>query len=253
LVRTGSVDGSTRLGWGDPSSDFFATTAAESQAGLERMAGQYDRIWHYRMYDTVNDPSGVHRAWLEQNGALLRDDAIDGRDYGRLQLYLFSDGAPRSLEAGDGVENGSLWLTAEGQEGLLALEGLQVGRVEAGGALYATVTLAPLQPLDVLGTGLSVSLRLFDAAGAQIAAADESPLPPSSDWQPGVPVTLRLALAAPDPLPPGPLALDLILYRQDTAAPLPTTGPAAVEGVRMRLSADVPRSSLSHYGRRRVA
>ncbi|MFN8458736.1 MAG: glycosyltransferase family 39 protein [Anaerolineae bacterium] len=38
LLQTGTVDGSSQLGWGDPRSDFYAMSAAETVAALEAMS-----------------------------------------------------------------------------------------------------------------------------------------------------------------------------------------------------------------------
>jgi len=241
LIRTGSVGGGSSLGWGDPASDFFAISAAESAEGLQRLAVAYDRLWHYRIYDTVSDPAGDLRAWLEANALLLRDDAITGRDYGRLQLYDLPGSLSPSPDA-SATPSGDLWLAGEGGSlsdgngaALRVLEAVAQPPAEAGAIVYARVVVEPLPPLAELGVGISSSLRLFDATGAQVAQADESPAIPSTAWPAGTPVTLALAVPAPDPLPPGPLTVELILYRQDNAAPLPVAGPAAVEGVRLRL------------------
>jgi hypothetical protein len=231
VVRSGIVGGSPSLGWGNSASDFFATTAAESAAGLERLAQRYDRLWHYRIYDTVSDPAGDLRAWLDGHGTLGRDDAIPGRDFGRLQRYDFA--AAPTVKA---PASPSAWLVQEGGAPVLTLlDTTVVGDVVVGAPLYVTAVLEPQAALADLGTGISSSLRLFDAGGAQVAQADESPLPPSTEWAAGEAVTLRLAVRAPAPLPAGPLSVDLLLYRQDTAEPLPVVGPGAVEGTRLRL------------------
>ena len=45
------------------------------------------RLWHYRLYDTVSDPQGVIRTWLDQHATLLQEQTIPGRDFGALQLF----------------------------------------------------------------------------------------------------------------------------------------------------------------------
>ena len=87
VIRTGSVDGSPTLGWGDPASDFFAVSAADTTAALAALAQRYDRLWHYRLYDTVSDPQGVIRTWLAANATLLQETPIPGRDFGLVQLW----------------------------------------------------------------------------------------------------------------------------------------------------------------------
>ncbi|MBK8798493.1 MAG: hypothetical protein IPM07_20130 [Anaerolineales bacterium] len=98
LTRSGSVDGPSTLGWGDPASDFFTISAADTSKALTAIAKQSPRIWHYRLYDTVSDPQGVIRQWLAEHTALLQETPIPGRDFGRVQLFaappLVSDQSP---------------------------------------------------------------------------------------------------------------------------------------------------------------
>ena len=41
VVQTGTVDGDPGLGWGDPASDFYAMSRAETEAALERLFAQF--------------------------------------------------------------------------------------------------------------------------------------------------------------------------------------------------------------------
>lgn len=68
VLQTGSVDGGASLGWGNPESDFYVTTADETRAALDRVFAVHPRIWMLRLYDTVVDPKGVVRNYLAEHG-----------------------------------------------------------------------------------------------------------------------------------------------------------------------------------------
>lgn len=89
----GSLGGGASLGWGDPRSDFYATTLSETGAAIERVLEQNRRLWVFRIYDTVTDPRGELRAWLNSSYILTEDQPIPGPSYGRLQAFV-----PRSSE-----------------------------------------------------------------------------------------------------------------------------------------------------------
>jgi hypothetical protein len=99
IIRSGSVDGPPSLGWGSLNADFFAISASDTRNTLAAIADSSQRIWHYRMYDTVSDPAGVIRTWLADNSAILLDNTIPGRDFGRVQLFG-AEPLTRTLSAG---------------------------------------------------------------------------------------------------------------------------------------------------------
>lgn len=191
IVRSGSVDGSSSLGWGEADSDFFAATSAETVAALDQIAADpaVKRIWHYRFYDTVSDPQGLIRSWLDAHTALVSDTAISGRDFGRLEL--------RSLPARS-VKTDTSPIAQFGDD--LTLLSIDTARADstAGTTLYATLRFASV---DESARPLAASLRLYDAAGNQVAQHDE-PL--------SLPVA-PLAVSAED-LPAGEHTLTLVLY-----------------------------------------
>jgi mannosyltransferase len=88
LLQTGTVGGDQGLGWGDPASDFYATSEEETASALERVFAHQDRVWVYRIYDTVTDPDGFIRSWLEEHGRLLGEEEFAGESYMRIQCYL---------------------------------------------------------------------------------------------------------------------------------------------------------------------
>ena len=88
LIQTGTVNGDPTLGWGDPDSDFYAMGRAETAAALERLFAGHDRVWVYRLYDTVTDPDGFIRGWLDEYGTPFEDQAFAGESQLRVQGYL---------------------------------------------------------------------------------------------------------------------------------------------------------------------
>ncbi len=136
VVRTGTIDGAASLGWGDPSSDFFTMRSVTISSTLTAVASRHPRIWHYRLYDTVNDPAGLIRTWLATNATRVLDTPFTGRDYLRLQLYetklekplptgqgytfgetirLLPDPTPATVAAGEVLYLPTRWLTRPGQ------------------------------------------------------------------------------------------------------------------------------------------
>jgi hypothetical protein len=88
ILQTGSIGGDESLGWGDPDSDFYATSEEETALALERAFDHFDRVWVYRIYDTVTDPQGFIRQWLEEHGRVLGEEQFAGESYMRVQCHL---------------------------------------------------------------------------------------------------------------------------------------------------------------------
>jgi 4-amino-4-deoxy-L-arabinose transferase-like glycosyltransferase len=113
VLQTGSIGGDSGLGWGDPDSDFYATSEEETARALERVFAYHDRVWVYRIYDTVTDPEGFIREWLDDHGRLLGQEEFAGESYMRVQCYLTArepeyDAEPRyhslDLDVVDGLK-----------------------------------------------------------------------------------------------------------------------------------------------------
>ncbi|NOX62575.1 MAG: hypothetical protein GXP42_11625 [Chloroflexi bacterium] len=90
VVLTGHVDGEPDIGWGDPASDFYAISADETAARLEQLFAQTNTVWQLRAYDTVNDPAGFIRDWLEAHGDNYFDQVFPGLTYARVQAWRTS-------------------------------------------------------------------------------------------------------------------------------------------------------------------
>ena len=88
MVTTGHVDGDPGLGWGDPRSDFFAMPADAAREQIAALYDRFERVWQYRIYDTVNDPAGQVRGWLAEDGQLTDDQVFAGEANLRVQGFV---------------------------------------------------------------------------------------------------------------------------------------------------------------------
>lgn len=242
IVRTGSVDGSPNLGWGDPASDFFAIDRASTLDALDMLAQHHPRIWHYRLYDTVNDPNGVIRDWLATHAFLLRDEPIPGRDYLRLQLYQVP---PQVASQGEGDEipippqgtargstnsahseqsqseqagNEQTWGEQRGDLQLLHAQPAST-TIAAGNMLYVRTEWQQLRADRAALATISFSLRLYDERGLQVAQQDVTPWHETQSSSPQQAMNLILALPVPVAMQPGIYTLRLLLYDQRSGSP----------------------------------
>ena len=206
VVQAGSVDGSPTLGWGDPDSDFYAMSRAEASDALSRLFADFDRVWVYRIYDTVTDEEGYIRDWLDGHGIQFHDQMFGGESNLRLQGFV-TERDPlvgATVRDGDTLANGSL--------GLVASSALP-SAVEVGGHLdLALVWEVGAQPADdaILFAGL------FDDAGSRWAQTDEHPLGPlyhARDWAVGEKVRTPIRIRVPAGTPLGPYQLEVGWYR----------------------------------------
>ncbi len=216
VVRSGSINGPATLGWGDPQSDFFAIDSLTTAAALLTLSQHYGRLWHYRLYDTVSDPKGQIRTWLETNGEQQLDQAMPGRDYLALQLYRTKSAAtvapvPLPVANGQAIFGDTLQLTAAA---------ISPQPIAAGSTLYLQSHWVRLPTTTPLPPIVSVSLRLSDDQGLLLAQQDETPLQPPSAWPLHQPTAWGLALPLPSATPPGTYQLQLVVYAQATGQPL---------------------------------
>ncbi|MDW8318638.1 MAG: hypothetical protein RMN53_12450 [Anaerolineae bacterium] len=216
LVLTGHVDGDPDLGWGDPRSDFYALPKPALDAGMETLAAQASRLWHYRVYDTVNDPAGVIRAALADDWALVDDRVYPGEANLRVQgwqSHRLASAGPEAVPAAtfDG------WLTLS-----LPADGLP-GRVEAGAALDVAGAVWS-RPANRPGRPVAVSLRLADATGEVWAAHDEPLGGNRLDLTATTALAQPLRLTVPLGTAPGPYTLALVVYDPVTGRPLRPDG-----------------------------
>jgi hypothetical protein len=208
VVQAGTVDGDPGLGWGDPASDFYAMTQAETEDALARLFGRFDRVWVYRIYDTVTDPAGLVRNWLQAHGQQFEDQVFSGESQLRVQGYLTGRDPladPGLIEqAGAALADGSLDLAAWA----VPDRDVAVGRA---------LDLALVWRVQAPPTGDAILFAgLFDAEGRRWAQTDDRPLgsllPPSA-WPAGSRVRTPLRLSVPPGTPPGRYRLEIGWYQ----------------------------------------
>lgn len=220
IIRTGSVNGEPSLGWGNPASDFFAISEPDTIAALTTLATEATRIWHYRQYDTVSDPDGVTRAWLNDHATLALDLPFAGRDFLRLQRYdiAHASSAASALLAGAGG-------VAQFGAGLQLAQVAFEPSARAGERVYVTAQwrLAPGSTSPSALTELAASLRLYDESGALVAQEDSALAPPAVAWDASALYRTPLALSIPAAAKPALYDLRLVVYARQNAAPLPVT------------------------------
>ena len=246
VFQTGTVEGDPSLGWGSPDSDFYAMSRMETAAALGRLFAEYDRIWVYRVYDTVTDADGFIRKWLDEKGTQFEDQLFTGEANLRVQGYLTGrDGQAGVRPVGAGLADGSLRLL-----GSTALP----QAVEVGEAL--DLALWWQVGLSSLGEGASplvdeaiLFAGLFDTEGRSWAQTDDRPLGslyPVEAWSEGEVVRTPLRILVPSGTPPGSYRLEVGWYHFVDGQPvwLPWTSGEMVPLGELEVAAPVDWSAL---------
>jgi hypothetical protein len=221
VVLTGHVNGDPDIGWGDPASDFYAISAAETARRLEALFAAFDTVWQLRGYDTVNDPNGFIRSWLETHAHRYVDRVFPGTTYVRVQAWRSRPTA---------VTRPAQPLTADFADGIRLL-GYTLTPAWPQPGRYLRLALY-WQAVAPVGRNWKVFNQLLDSADTVIAQADAYPVWgvfPSDRWPPGEVVTTAFVLQMPTALPPGPYRLITGFYDEATGERLPlVTGEDAV-------------------------
>lgn len=221
VFQAGTVDGDPGLGWGNPASDFYSVSWADTAAALEQLWAEYDRVWVYRIYDTVTDPRGAIRDWLAANSTAFEDRVFTGESQLRVQGYV----TRRDPLTGAGPAAAPHAVLAGGSLELLAVS--VAGRqVAVGQALDAAAVWQVHAPLPET---MGLYVGLVDATGRRWAQSDERPLGslyPASSWPAGAQVRTPLRVAVPPGVLPGRYTLEMGWYRivDGQTAPLPFEG-----------------------------
>ncbi len=223
MVTTGHTDGAPNLGWGDPRSDFFAMPSDVAKQQAPALFDRFRRVWHYRIYDTVNDPDGLIRALLPRYGQPTDERAYPGEAFMRVESYV-----PRQGVAWEDALPGA---TYDG--GLQLRFAPLAATVNAEQPVYAALTWRP----DAAQTfALATSLRLLAPDGELMyQPPDEQPLGPlflSTQWLVGIAQPQSVAIAAPEGTAPGEYRVVLVAYDAATGQPLkltPINGATAAE------------------------
>jgi hypothetical protein len=213
VLQAGTVDGDPSLGWGDPRSDFYAMSRADAAGALDRLFAHADRVWLYRIYDTVTDPGGFIRDWLDAHGTRFEDRVYTGESQLRVQGYLGHRPPPPGVQRA--VESGSSLTFGDGSLHLLGTPSLQAGaetEVEVGGALDLA---AYWQRTGRVPGDLILFAGLDDPPFGAVAQVDErpaGPLFPVGAWPAGEVVRTPLRIPIPAGTPPGRYSLVLGWY-----------------------------------------
>ncbi len=168
VLQTGSIGGAANLGWGNPESDFYATTAAETRAALDRVFAAHPRVWLLRVYDTVVDSEGVIREYLAQQGRILDDRGFAGESFPRAQVYATTR-VPLTTLPATAITSHTLL------GGRIVLEGFEPSRVtvHTGQPLDANVYWQAEEPTNV---DAHLFVGLFSEDGTLVASSEEVPL-----------------------------------------------------------------------------
>jgi uncharacterized membrane protein len=226
MVTTGHVDGNPGLGRGDPRSDFFAMPADAAREQIAALFDRYERVWQYRIYDTVNDPAGDVRGWLAEDGRLSEDQVFAGEANMRVQGFV-----PRQSATAE-----ESWPSATFGTDLTMRAGPLPGQIASGETLYPALewqfTGAPAD--------FATSIRLVGPDGAVWAQPpDERPSGPqfpASQWAENQPQRQTFSLPVPPGTPPGQYAVELVVYDPVTGKPWPAlTGDLALTPNGLRL------------------
>lgn len=212
LLQTGVIGGDKGLGWGDPASDFYATTREETAQALERVFAHHPRVWVYRIYDTVTDPQGFIRDWLDEHGRMIGDVEFAGESYMRVQCY--TTGPEPDYRAEIAYHPFDV-LLLEGRVGLLGYDGPQ--GVRAGDELPLTLYWQGRREFD---EDYGVRLRLGARSAVDVARLETAPSPPMSQWEVGQIISQPINLGIPLGTPPLQYSLMVELYDPSTGKKL---------------------------------
>jgi hypothetical protein len=190
-------------------------------------------VWHYRIYDTVNDPNGSLRALLATNTTLIEERRFSGAANMLVQGYLSGLHQPEVSATEESADVG---------------DHLRVHVPECCGSVKAGSKLYPLVYWDVgseLDVDVATSIRLVDDVGRVWSQpVDSRPLGellPSSKWQRGSLLTDPQRLPVPSDTPPGEYGIELVTYEPGSGRVLDPTcddsgeGLLCQEGGRLRL------------------
>lgn len=209
LLQTGSIGGASNLGWRDPLSDFYPTTAEETRAALDQLFATFPRVWMFRLYDTVTDPDGIIRKYFSDHAQMIDDQVFTGESSARVQGFITHetrDLPPNAVRVG----------TVLGER--VELVGYETGTrdLRAGDFLDAVLYWRLAQSVNY---NYQVSLQLLNANGKNVAQADEMPLSellPMTRWDVGTLYREPVRAKLPPTLPPGDYRAIVKLYNPRT-------------------------------------
>lgn len=214
-VLSGHVDANADdIGGGDPASDFYAISSQETADRLSRLFDDANTVWLLRGYDTVNDPDGFIRAWLEEHGELIYDQVFPGSTFVRVQGWRTTQTPRQQLPAID-------YPLAVETAGGIRLLGFDLAQVAPGQPLRVTLYWQRTGSID---HSWKVFNQLLGPDGVVVAQQDGYPglgATPTSGWGPGEIVETTFVLDLPSNLPTGDYRLITGFYDEVSGARLP--------------------------------
>jgi hypothetical protein len=235
ILQTGHVDGDASLGWGDPRSDFYALPSDLLHEQIGTLAEVGTRLWHYRIYDTVNDPAGAIRSELEHGWRLFDDRVYPGEASLRVQGYQPHPQGRANMLTAEYADR----LTLEVPAGAVPNVVASGSALDVPGVTWTVQRGSAEQPL-------AISLRLTDDRGEVWAAYDEPVGGNIRSAMDGAPLLQPLHLEVPAGTPPGTYQLGLVVYEAASGEPLAATSGPLVAGAQAVLGdVDVQRPALS--------
>lgn len=216
VLETGSIGGAPSLGWNNPESDFYPTTADETRAALDRVFAAHSRVWLLRLYDTVVDPQGVVRDYLATRGRIFEDEGYAGSSYPRVQGYLTPQATLERLPAA-AVSYQVVW----GNRIVLLGYAPAATTLHAGTPLDMDIYWQAREPTNI---DEHLYIGLYTSDGKPVASNSEVPLGNglgTSRWNPGEVLVEPVRLKIPESLAAGEYVLRVALYDPLTNEPLP--------------------------------
>jgi mannosyltransferase len=219
LLTTGSITDDPNLGWGDPDSDFYATTPVETATALEQVTHDFQRIWMLRIYDTVTDPQGFIRHWLASHTTPFENQLFGGQSFMRVQGFM-SNSQPAPAPSAP--------VHLEGGVSLVAWQPGADTHQRAGQPLDVVLWWQVDEHSVLMDRPYAVSLKLWGTRshGSETflaAQQDEWPLGNlllTPQWPPGEPIRHPMRLWLPPDLPSGQYRLTVEMYDPSTLEPL---------------------------------
>jgi uncharacterized membrane protein len=215
VLQTGSIGADKNLGWGNPESDFYATTVDETRAALDRVFANHPRVWMLRIYDTVVDPDGIVRDYLATRGRIIDDQGFAGESFARVQGYLTSN-KPSTVIPANSMRRDILF----GNRIMLRTFTPETTTVRAGAPIDVNVYWQANEPTNVDN---HLFIGLFAQDGRMIASNDEIPLGNAlgtSRWTSDEILREPIRIFVPANTPAGNYVLRVSMYNPLTQEPL---------------------------------
>ena len=215
VLQTGSIGADKNLGWGNPESDFYATTADETRAALDRVFANHPRVWMLRIYDTVVDPDGVVRNYLATRGRIIDDQGLAGESFARVQGYLSSTKPSITIPA-----NATRRDVLLGNRIILRAFTPLTTTVRAGTPIDVNVFWQANEPTNIDN---HLFVGLFAEDGKMSASSDEIPLGNAlgtSRWTSDEILREPIRIIVPENTPAGNYVLRVSMYNPLTQEPL---------------------------------